>query len=151
MVSCYLLRQIIRDCHSSLSVMQQKEGIVKKIVITNQNWTTPKAVIANGFVFLSGTTSKNPDGSYQAAGDIAAQTKVIIDRIAADLESVGSSLSDVVKVVAYLDDIDNWSLFNEVYLENFQNDRPARTTIQAGGFEPGACLEMDVIAVLASE
>jgi len=123
---------------------------MKKTVIINDEWTTPKAVIAGGFVFLSGTTSKNPDGTYAGAGDIVAQTNIIIDRIENDLKSVGSSLDDIVKVVAYLDLIENWQLFNTEYLKRFTSNRPARTTIQVGGFEEGACLEIDVISIITS-
>ena len=130
--------------------MIQRMTVMKKTVIINDEWTTPKAVIAGGFVFLSGTTSKNPDGTYSGAGDIVAQTNIIIDRIENDLKSVGSSLDEIVKVVAYLDHIDNWKLFNTEYLKRFTSNRPARTTIQVGGFEVGACLEMDVISIITS-
>lgn len=121
---------------------------MEKQVIYSPEWKTPKAVVAGGFVFLSGTTSKMPEGFYLADGDIAEQTRIIIERIKSDLEDAGSSLENIVKVVAYIDDIKNWAVFNQVYLEYFSQDPPARTTIQAGGFEQGACIEMDVIAVI---
>ena len=62
---------------------------MKKHSITSPEWETPLAVIAGNFVFLSGTTSKEPDGHYIAANDITAQTHVVIDRIEAALESWG--------------------------------------------------------------
>lgn len=121
---------------------------MKKHSITSPEWETPLAVIAGNFVFLSGTTSKEPDGRYIAANDITAQTHVVIDRIQEALESVGSSLENVVKVTAFIHDISQWKQFNTAYLEHFKANRPARTTIQAGGFEDGACVELDVIAIL---
>jgi 2-iminobutanoate/2-iminopropanoate deaminase len=116
--------------------------------ITSSDWETPLAVIAGNFVFLSGTTSKLPSGNYIAPDDIVAQTKVVIDRVEDALKSVGSSLENIVKVTAYIHDINEWKLFNDAYLGRFKTDRPARTTIQAGGFEKGACIELDVIAIL---
>ncbi|HPT61252.1 MAG: RidA family protein [Aggregatilineales bacterium] len=117
--------------------------------IPSPDWGTPRAVIANGFIFLSGTTSKHPDGYYLAADDIVEQTNIVLDRIEADLKAAGSSLDDVVKVTVFLRDIKQWKEFNETYLKRFGKNRPARTTIQAGGFEDGACIEMDVIAIVA--
>ena len=124
---------------------------MEKISITSEEWDTPEAVIAGGFVFLSGTTSKHPDGYYLAAGDIEAQTPVVIDRVEASLIKAGSSLDNVVKVTVFLDDIQKWGAFNGAYLERFKTNRPARTTIQAGGFEEGACIEIDVIAVKSGD
>jgi 2-iminobutanoate/2-iminopropanoate deaminase len=121
---------------------------MKKESIASPEWETPVAVIAGNFVFLSGTTSKEPDGRYLAANDIASQTHVVIDRIEVALKSVGSSLDDVVKVTAFIHDINQWKNFNTAYLERFKTNRPARTTIQAGGFEEGACVELDVIAII---
>ena len=84
-----------------------------------------------------------------APGDIAAQTDYVIDKLEKYLTSFGCSLDDVVKVTAYIDDMQKWSLFNTVYNKRFADDatRPARTTLQAGGFENGMCVEFDVIAV----
>jgi 2-iminobutanoate/2-iminopropanoate deaminase len=121
---------------------------MKKESIASPEWETPVAVIAGNFVFLSGTTSKEPDGRYLAANDIASQTHVVIDRIEVALKSVGSSLDDVVKVTAFIHDINQWKNFNTAYLERFKTNRPARTTIQVGGFEEGACVELDVIAII---
>ena len=124
---------------------------MQKQSITSPEWETPLAVIAGGFVFLSGTTSKEPEGNYLAPHDIEAQTHIVIDRVEAALKSVGSSLGHIVKVTAFIGDISQWSLFNTAYLEHFKTDRPARTTIQAGGFEEGACIELDVIAILPDQ
>jgi len=124
---------------------------MKKQSISSPDWDTPEAVIAGDFIFLSGTTSKHPDGYYLGADDIEAQTHIVIDRIEASLLLAGSNLDNIVKVTVFLDDIKKWNLFNSVYLERFKTDRPARTTIQAGGFEEGACIELDVIAVKADE
>jgi len=124
---------------------------MKKESFTSPEWETPKAVIAGGFIFLSGTTSKQPNGYYLAAGDIEAQTHIVIDRIEENLISVGSNLDNIVKVTAFLDDIQKWDLYNSAYLERFKSNRPARTTIQAGGFEEGACIELDIIAIKLDE
>ena len=124
---------------------------MKKMSISSPEWDTPKAVIAGNFVFLSGTTSKEPNGHYLASGDIIAQTHIVIKRIESDLKELGSSLENVVKVTVFIDDIKNWKSFNSAYLEHFKTERPARTTIQAGGFEEGACVELDVIAIIPDD
>ena len=120
---------------------------MRKESIPSPDWDTPRAVKAGGFIFLSGMTSKNPGGGYEAPGDIVVQLHVIIKRIEENLAAAGATLDDVVKVVAYIDDSKKHQQFNAAYLEHFRQNRPARTTIQAGGFEEGACIELDVIAI----
>ncbi len=124
---------------------------MKKESVSSPDWQTPRAVKAGGFVYLSGTTSKTPERTVLATGDIIAQTHIIIKRIESDLSKAGTSLENVVKVTVFIDDIGKWSQFNQAYLEHFVKDRPARTTIQAGGFSPGVCIEMDAIAIIPDE
>ncbi len=111
-------------------------------------WDTPEAVVAGDVVYLSGTTAKRLDGGYEAVDDVAAQIEVVFDRVQTRLERAGASLGDVVKLVVYLRDIGHLAVLNGVYLRRFPGRRPARTTVQAGGFEVGAWVELDVIAVL---
>lgn len=109
----------------------------------------PVATQVGSLIFLSGLDPKSleqPDTIY-APGDIAAQTDHVISKLEDYLKSLGCSLDDVAKVTVYIDDMKKWSLFSEVYNRRFANDatRPARTTLQAGGFEDGMCVEFDVV------
>jgi enamine deaminase RidA (YjgF/YER057c/UK114 family) len=82
-------------------------------------------------------------------GDIKAHTKIVLDQIQQQLESVGSSMDKVLKCNVYLNDLKDWAAMNEVFLGRFGAEPPVRTTIAAAGGIPGNSLvEIDVIAAL---
>jgi 2-aminomuconate deaminase len=98
----------------------------------------PHARRAGDYVFVSGTSSRKPDGSFagaqvDAAGtttlDIRVQTKSVIDNIARILEAAGSSLADVVDLTTFLVNMNDFGGYNEVYGQYFDETGPARTTV----------------------
>jgi 2-iminobutanoate/2-iminopropanoate deaminase len=107
------------------------------------------AVVANGFVFVSGQGPVATDGSGVVRGTIQEESRLTLDNLRAVLEDSGSSLQHVVKVTAYLADMGNFAAFNDIYREYFSADFPARTCIQAGRLPLDFQVEVDAIAVLA--
>lgn len=90
-----------------------------------------KAVHAGGFLFLSGQIALTEDGK-PVHGPIAAQTRLVLDRVAATLAECGSSMADVVRVTVWLSDLALFAEFNQVYREYFQADAlPVRSTVCA--------------------
>ena len=86
---------------------------------------------------------------YHQEGDIKVHTKGVLDSIQQQLESVGSSMSKVLKCNVYLNDLKDYAAMNEVFLGRFGDEPPVRTTIAAAGGIPGNSLvEIDVIATL---
>ena len=83
------------------------------------------------------------------AGDIKSHTKIVLDSIQQQLESVGSSMEKVLKANVYLNDIKDWPAMNEMFQGRFGAEPPVRTTIAAAGGIPGNSLvEIDVIAYI---
>ena len=103
------------------------------------------AVVANGFVFISGQGPVNPE-TGAAPDAFADQVRQTFENVQTILEAAGSSLDDVVKVNAYVTDLTRFAAFNEVYKEFFQDDLPARTTVGAALL--GILVEVDCIAAL---
>lgn len=104
------------------------------------------AVVANGFVFISGQGPVNPKtGAMPDA--FADQVRQTFKNVQTILEAAGSSLDDVVKVNAYLTDLTRFAEFNDVYKEFFQNDPPARTTVATALL--GILVEVDCIAAIS--
>ena len=103
------------------------------------------AVVANGFVFISGQGPADPEaGAIPDA--FAEQVRQTLRNVQTILEAAGSSLENVVKVNAYVTDLTRFAEFNEVYREFFSHDPPARTTVATGLL--GVLVEVDCIAVL---
>ncbi len=105
------------------------------------------AVIGNGFVFLSGQTPEKQGTDEIIEGDIKVQTRQVLENIQGILAASGCTMDNVVKVNAYLVDMNDFGGFNEIYSQFFSKPYPARTTVKCD--VAGDCLlEVDVIALL---
>lgn len=103
------------------------------------------AIVANGFVYVSGQGPINPKlGS--APDGFQDQVRQTFENLKTILEAAGSNLENVVKVNAYLTDLTRFAQFNEVYEEFFDGGPPARTTVGADLL--GILVEVDCVAVL---
>ena len=90
---------------------------------------------AGDFVFVSGTSARQPDNSVAGARadamgtltvDIRTQTRAVIENIARILGEIGGGLSDVVEVSTFLVNMNDFGGYNDVYAEFFDSDGPAR-------------------------
>ena len=103
------------------------------------------AVVANGFVYVSGQGPVNPETGSTPDG-FEDQVRQTFENLRTILEAAGSGLGDVVKVNAYVTDLTRFARFNEVYREFFAHDPPARTTV--GVDLLGILVEVDCVAVV---
>jgi 2-iminobutanoate/2-iminopropanoate deaminase len=103
------------------------------------------AVVANGFVFVSGQGPIDPVAG-RAPDGFAAQLRQTLANVRTVLEKAGARMEDVVKVNAYLADITRFAEYDAVYQEFFPGDPPARTTV--GAQLAGIQVEVDCVALL---
>ena len=111
---------------------------------------------AGDYVFVSGTSSRRPDNTFAGAEadsmgtatlDIRAQTRAVIENIAAILAGAGARLSDLVQVTAYLVNMNDFGGYNEVYGEYFDEHGPARTTVAVHQLpHPHILIEIQAVA-----
>jgi 2-iminobutanoate/2-iminopropanoate deaminase len=118
-------------------------------IITPNNAPKPRgvyspAVVAGGFVFVSGQAAVNPESNELELGDIKAETRRTLRNIQAILEASGSSLDEIVRIGVFLADIHDFDAMNEVFKEFFAAAPPARTTV--GAELPKIKIEIDCIA-----
>ena len=95
---------------------------------------------------MSGQGPLDPKTQALVSGTVQEEARQTLENIKDILEDVGSSLDNVLKVTAYLSDMNNFADFNEVYREFFPANAPARTCIQAGRLPFDIKVEIDVIA-----
>jgi 2-aminomuconate deaminase len=110
------------------------------------------------FVFVSGTSSRRPDGSIAGATvdesgtvvtDIGEQTRAVLDNVASILEAFGATLGDVVDVTTFLVDMGDFDGYNTAYGDYFDYDGPTRTTVAVHQLpHPHLAIEIKVIAWL---
>ena len=106
------------------------------------------ALRAGNLLFISGQVPADPSTGQMIAGDIAAQTRRVLDNIGALLQAGGLTFSDVVRTTVYLADMDDFPAMNEVYATYFNAPAPARATVQAARLPKDARVEIDLIAQL---
>jgi len=109
------------------------------------------AVVANGFVFVSGQAAVRPggDGPLDLVGSTTVeQTRQALKNVDLVLRSVGSSIERVVKVTVLLSRPDEYKEMNAVYAEFFPTNKPARSIAQLGANVPGVLVSVEAIATL---
>lgn len=102
------------------------------------------SVRAGDFVFVSGQAAVDETGAL-VPGSFAEQMDRALGNVARILADEGLSLSDVVRVGAYLHDPADLAEYNRLYPQYFAPPRPARTTI-AGCLSEPVKFEIDVVA-----
>jgi len=105
-----------------------------------------QAVVSGGFVFLCGMAPVDPATQRLVEGDISVQTERLLENMKAVLEASGSSLSQVVKTTVFLKDLNDFRKMNEVYARYFQENPPARSTIEAARLPMDLQVEIEAIA-----
>lgn len=104
------------------------------------------ATEANGLVFLAGQVALDPETNEKVEGDVAAETKRVMDNIGLILGDLGLGYEDIVKTSIFLVDIADFAEVNGVYREYFAEGPPARSTFQVAGLPAGYRVEIEAIA-----
>ena len=109
-----------------------------------------RAVRVGDRIFVSGTTTSSSDG-VMPLDDPAEQTRAILCIISRALESLGSSLNDVVRTRVYVKDIAHWESVSSVHGEFFREVRPACTLVEARLVDERLLVEIEAEAVVESD
>ncbi len=104
------------------------------------------AVQVGDMYFLSGQIGMDQSSRTLVEGGIEAETKQTLENIKAVLAHHNLELTDVVKAMVVLEDIEDFATFNAIY-KSYLPQKPARTTFAAKALAAGAKIEIEVIAV----
>lgn len=125
---------------------------MKKEIISTDN--APKAIgpysqalKAGGFLFLSGAIALDPATGEMVQGGIVAETEQVMKNIGALLDAAGLGYGDVVKTVIYLASMADFATVNGIYGRFFQEEPPARVTVEVQGLPRGALVEIEITAL----
>lgn len=104
------------------------------------------AVRAGDFIYVSGQTPRDPVSGELVGDDIASQTRQTLQNVQRLLREAGASMEDVVSVIIYLTDVDDWAAMNVVYGEFFRTPFPSRTAV--GAQLRGILVEISAVAYI---
>ena len=83
-------------------------------------------------------------------GDVAMQTRILLERIAATLTECGARMNQVVRATIWLADLNDFADFNEEYAKHFAGALPARSCVQAPLYK-GARVEIEIQAWMGQQ
>ncbi|MDO5357529.1 MAG: RidA family protein [Conchiformibius sp.] len=109
-----------------------------------------QAVKAGNTVYLSGQIPLVPETMQLVSdSDFEAQAHQVFKNLRAVCEAAGGSLDDIVKVNAYLTDLNHFAVFNRVMEQYFSQPFPARAAVGVASLPRGALVEAEGVLVLA--
>jgi 2-iminobutanoate/2-iminopropanoate deaminase len=106
-----------------------------------------QAVRVGSTVYCAGQIPLDPKSGQIVSGGIDAQTRRVLDNIAAVLRAEGLSFENIVKTTIFLIDLGDFQTVNEIYAGYFKQAPPARSTVQVAALPKGARVEIEVVAV----
>jgi 2-iminobutanoate/2-iminopropanoate deaminase len=107
----------------------------------------PQAVIADNFIFISGTTGINP-GTGKLSDSFEEQAMQSFMNIKTILEEIGSTMDKIVKTTVFMVSGNDFSILNKVYGEVFPENAPARSTPQVMPFPAGILISVECVALV---
>ena len=107
-----------------------------------------QAIKAGGMVYCSGQIPIDPATGNFVSDVVSEQTEQVLKNLSEVLKAAGTSLDNVVKTTVFLADMNDFTEMNEVYSQFFDDNKPARATVQAARLPRDAKVEIDCIAVV---
>ncbi len=108
------------------------------------------AIRTGDALFLSGLIARNGKDNSVVTGDVATQTRAVMDNARELLEAAGLSFSHVVSARAFLPDLKDFAEFTRIYREDVGADRPARATVGVALTSTAYNVEVTFVASAAS-
>ena len=125
---------------------------MSKTIVNTSNAPAPigpysQAVKAGGFLFLSGQVAIVPGTSDLNNGNIAEETKQVMENLKAVLNQAGLTFNDVVKTTIFLKEMSSFTEVNAEYGKYFEMDFPARETVAVKSLPKDVNVEISMIAL----
>ena len=105
-----------------------------------------RAVAVGELVFVAGTVGFDYE-NHTISEDPAEQTRQTFRNIENALEEVGAAFSDVVQIVTYYTNQDDWDAIGEVLHEQLRDVRPVNAGVRVDLIDPRMKVEISAIAV----
>ena len=107
-----------------------------------------QAVRVGQMVYTAGQIPIDPTTGKVVTGDITVQAEQALRNVQAVLEAAGASLDHVVKTTVFLQDMNDFGEMNEVYGRFFNQNPPARTTVEVAALPLGVRIEVEAVALI---
>jgi len=124
-----------------------------KQIITTDN--APAAIgpynqaIKNGNLLItSGQIPLDPHSGEIVGQDIETQARQVMENLKAVLTAGGATLDKVIKTTCFLNDMNDFVAFNQVYQTYFTENAPARSCVAVDRLPKDVLVEVEAMAIL---
>lgn len=107
-----------------------------------------QAIRHGNMIFTAGQIPLNPQTGEIVGDDITTQTRQVLDNLSAVLEAGGAKLEQVVKTTCFLNDMNDFAAFNEVYQLYLGTTAPARSCVAVERLPKDVLVEIEALAIL---
>ena len=125
--------------------------------INNDRFPEPIGAYSNGLivpiadkniVLLTGQIALNSDGSVAYYNDAGAQTEYIFNNIRILLNEVGADIYDIVRVVIYVTDMNDFKSVSSIRNRYLEKVKPVSTLVEVSKLSVEGCkVEIEVTAI----
>ena len=112
--------------------------------------TYSQAILADKFLYISGQIPLDPKSMDLVEG-IDNQIRQVFKNILAILEEANMDFSNVIKLNVLLDDLENFTLVNEIMSEMLIEPYPARAAYEVSKLPKNSSIEIETIAYKDSD
>ena len=131
-------RSIIRTTHAPAAIGPYSQAVVVPLGDGQR------------MVFCSGQIALDPVSGQIVEGDVAVQTRQVLENLGAVLAAADARFADIVKTTIFLADMADFAAVNEVYGRVLGEARPARSTVAVAGLPRGVRVEIEAVAVVSA-
>ena len=120
-----------------------------KTILQSAKVSAPGGIMSQGvevpagkMVFVSGQVARDLDGSVVGVGDVAAQTRKVLQNMQSVLAESGATMDDVVKVTVFVTNLERGEFFSSGY--------PASTMVEVKSLvHEDMLIEIEAIAIIS--
>ena len=105
-----------------------------------------QAIKAGNMLYVSGQIPIDQSSNQLVEGSIEEETEQVMKNLGYILEEAGLSFQQVLKCSIFVSSMDNFSKINAIYGKYFENNPPARETVEVSGLPKGVNVEISCIA-----
>ena len=106
-----------------------------------------QAIVKNNTLFVSGQIPLNPMTGELVLDSIDSSTRQVMENIKSLIMAAGFEMTDIVKCTIFLKSMEDFSSVNTRYAQYFENDPPARETVEVSKLPLNVPVEISCIAI----
>lgn len=142
---------VLPEALVEVSVVAVPSGGDRRVILP-AGWLAPASpysygVLAGDTLFLAGLVSRNVKSNAILEGDMAAQTRTVMDNAGEILKAAGMTHENVVSSRVFISDTKYFSDMNAAYRGYFPRNPPARATVRAPLVDARYLVEITMLAV----